>query len=109
VSRFEEAEKLVSSLTPAEKAQLLRRIAADLGEAFPGVETTPEICGGVPRIVRTRIPVWVLEQARRQGAREPDLLRAYPALRADDLATAWVFVDSHADLIEEQIVENEAA
>lgn len=54
-------------------------------------------------------PIWVLEQARRQGAREPDLLRAYPALRPDDLATAWAFVDSHADLIEEQIVENEAA
>lgn len=109
MSRFDEAEKLISSLTPVEKAQLLRRIAGDLRDSFPGVETTPEVCGGAPRIVRTRIPVWVLEQARRQGAREPDLLRAYPALRPDDLATAWAFVDSHADLIEEQIVENEAA
>jgi hypothetical protein len=26
-------------------------------------------------------------------AREPDLLRAYLALRPDDLATAWAFVD----------------
>jgi uncharacterized protein (DUF433 family) len=109
VSRFEEAEKLVSSLTQVEKAQLLRRIASDLGESFPGVETSPEVCGGAPRIVRTRIPVWLLEQARRQGARESDLLRAYPSLRADDLAAAWAFVDSHTDLIEEQIGENEAA
>jgi uncharacterized protein (DUF433 family) len=109
VSRFEEAEKLVSSLTQVEKAQLLRLIVSDLGESFPGVETSPEICGGAPRIVRTRIPVWLLEQARRQGAREPDLLHAYPSLRADDLAMAWAFVDGHADLIEAQIGENEAA
>jgi uncharacterized protein (DUF433 family) len=109
VSRFEEAERLVSSLTPVEKAQLLRQIASQLGDSFPGVEASPEVCGGAPRIVRTRIPVWLLEQARRQGAGDPDLLRAYPSLRADDLATAWAFVDSHADLIEEQIGENEAA
>jgi uncharacterized protein (DUF433 family) len=109
VSRFEEAEKLVSSLTEVEKAQLLRRIARDLRESFPGVETSPDVCGGAARIVRTRIPVWLLEQARRQGAGEPDLIRAYPSLRADDLATAWAFVDSHAELIEEQIRENGAA
>lgn len=33
---------------------------------------------------------------RKQGARAPDLLRAYPSLRADDLAMAWAFVDGHA-------------
>ena len=100
---------MVSGLTQDEKGQLLRLIASDLTGAFPGIDSTPEICGGAPRIVRTRIPVWLLEQARRQGAREPDLLRAYPTLRPDDLATAWTFVDSHPRLIEDQISENEAA
>ena len=58
--------------------------------------------------MRTRIPVWVLEQARRQGVSEADLLRSYPTLRAEDLANAWAYVRSHRDEIDRQIEENEA-
>jgi uncharacterized protein (DUF433 family) len=39
-------------------------------------------------IVRTRIPVWLLEQARSLGTSEQDLLEAYPAPRAEDLVNA---------------------
>lgn len=55
------------------------------------------MCGGEPCIVRTRIPVWVLVlvQARRLGTSEADLLRAYPTLRAEDLANAWAYERSH--------------
>ena|SRR5262245_16221767 len=106
---LQEAEKLLSVMSRAEKAQLLQRVVQDLGDAFPGVETTPGVCGGVPCIVRTRIPVWVLEQYRRQGASEVDLLRAYPLLRAEDLVNAWAYIRSHRDEIEQQIRENEAA
>lgn len=60
-------------------------------------------------IVRTRIPVWVLEQARRLGTSEAELLRSYPTLRAEDLANAWAYVRAHHDEIERQIRENEAA
>ncbi|MGA2575268.1 MAG: DUF433 domain-containing protein [Bryobacteraceae bacterium] len=66
----------------------LRKVE-DLDDAFPGVESTPGVCGGEPCIVRTRIAVWVLEQARRLGVSGEDLLRSYPALRAEDLANAW--------------------
>jgi len=38
-----------------------------------------------------------------------DLLRAYPALRAADLANAWAYVRAHRDEIEQQIRANEAA
>jgi uncharacterized protein (DUF433 family) len=37
------------------------------------------------------------------------LLRAYPTLRAEDLANAWAYYRSHRDEIEQQIVENETA
>lgn len=104
-----EAEKLLSAMTRAEKAQLLQWVVRDLGEAFPCIESKPEVCGGEPCIVRTRIPVWVLEQARRLGTTEADLLRSYPTLRAEDLTNAWAYVRSHRDEIEEQIQENEAA
>ena len=63
----------------------------------------------LPCIVRTRIPVWLLEQARRLGAAEADLLRSYPSLRAEDLVNAWAFVRAHREEIERQIAENEAA
>jgi uncharacterized protein (DUF433 family) len=59
--------------------------------------------------VRTRVPVWVLEQARRLGMRDAELLRSYPALRAEDLANAWAYVRSHREDVEREIVENEAA
>ena len=75
--------------------------------AVSGIESTPGVCGGEPRIVRTRITVWILEQARRLGSSEEDLLQAYPALRADDLTNAWAYVSSHRQEIEEQIRANE--
>jgi uncharacterized protein (DUF433 family) len=109
MSLLQEAEELLSAMTPAEKSELLRMVVRDLGDAFPGVESIPGVCGGEPCIVRTRIPVWVLEQARRLGTSEADLLRAYPTLRAQDLANAWAYVRTHRDEIEEQIRANEEA
>jgi uncharacterized protein (DUF433 family) len=74
-----------------------------------GIEATPGVCGGEPRIAGTRIPVWTLEQARRLGASEADLLRDYPGLRAADLVNAWAYVAAHGEEIERQIRENEEA
>jgi uncharacterized protein (DUF433 family) len=109
MSAFQEVEKLLTQMSRAEKAQLLQLVVRDLGEAFPGIEMSPGVSGGEPRIVRTRIPVWVLEQARRLGTSESDLLRIYPTLRAEDLANAWAYVSAHQEEIEQQIQENEAA
>ena len=104
-----EIEELLASLSRAEKAQLLQWIVHDLGDAFPGIESNPLVSGGEPRIVRTRIPVWVLVQARNLGMSEADILRSYPVLRAEDLANAWAFYRSHRDEIDGQIRDNEAA
>ena len=109
MSALQEAEKLLPSLTRAEKAQLLQWVANDIGDAFPGIESRAGVCGGEPCITRTRIPVWVLEQARRLGVSEADILRSYPTLRAEDLTHAWAFVRSHRAEIEEQIRQNEDA
>jgi len=51
-----EAVELLSAMTRAEKAQLLQHVVRDLGDAMPGIDADPGICGGEPRIVRTRIP-----------------------------------------------------
>ena len=71
------------------KAQVLQWVAHDLGTHSPGIETTPGVCGGEPCVVRTRIPVWVLVQARELGTDEASFSPAYPALPAEDLANAW--------------------
>jgi uncharacterized protein (DUF433 family) len=109
VSTLQKAEKLLTAMTRAEKALLLQWVARDLGDAFPGIESNPGICGGEPCIVRTRIPVWVLVQGKRLGKSEADLLRAYPTLRAEDLTNAWAYARSHKKDIDRQIRENEDA
>src|SRR3954462_3156654 len=109
MSKLEEAEEAVAKLSQSEKAQLLVTVVRGLGTAFPGVESNPGVCGGEPCIVRTRIPVWLLEQARRLGTSEAELLHAYPTLRAADLVNAWNYVYNHRDEVEQQIRDNEEA
>ncbi|MBI4903975.1 MAG: DUF433 domain-containing protein [Acidobacteria bacterium] len=104
-----QVEELLPVLTRAEKAQLLRMMILDLDPSFPGIESTPGVCGGEPCIVRTRIPLWVLEQARRLGTTEEQLLHSYPTLRAEDLVNAWSYARSHSAEIDQQILENETA
>lgn len=107
MSLLADAENLLSNMTRAEKAQVLQWVVKDLGDAFPDIESNPDICGGEPCIVRTRIPVWILVQARKLGTSESDLLKCYPSLRAEDLANAWAYYRVHHDEIEKQIIENE--
>src|SRR5258706_16030792 len=108
MSTFDDATRLVSSLSRGEKAQILQMVAKEIGDAYPGIESTPGVCGGEPCIVRTRIPIWLLEQARRLGTSEAELLASYPTLRAEDLANAWAYVRSHQAQIDEQIRLNES-
>ncbi|MFO7642615.1 MAG: DUF433 domain-containing protein [Candidatus Competibacteraceae bacterium] len=108
MNAIQEAHQFFANLSRAEKAQLLQWVVRDLGDAFPGIESVAGVCGGDPCIVRTRIPVWVLVQARRLGSSEADLLHAYPALHAEDLVNAWAYFRVHRDEIEQQIREHEA-
>ena len=106
---LQEIEQLLTTLTRAEKVQVLQWVVRDLGDAFPGIESNPDVCGGEPCIVRTRIPVWVLVQAQRLGTSEAELLRSYPTLRAEDLANAWAYAHAHREEVEQHIHANETA
>jgi uncharacterized protein (DUF433 family) len=74
--------------------------------SVPGIESTPDVCGGGPCIVRTRIPVWILVQSKRLGMSEADILRSYPTLRAEDFTNAWAFEQLHREEIDRQMAEN---
>jgi uncharacterized protein (DUF433 family) len=108
-TNLHDLEILIGQLSHAEKAQILQWIAQDLGGVFPGIDHSPDVLGGEARIARTRIPVWLLVQARRLGSSEADILSSYPSLRAVDLANAWAYARVHSDEIERDIAENENA
>ena len=107
-SALDSAAGLLTQLSRAEKAQLLQWTAQDVGSAWPGVESTPGVCGGEACIVRTRIPVWLLEHARRLGASEAKLLRDYPGLSAQDLVNAWAYARANRGEMDTAILANEA-
>ncbi len=102
-------EQQLLSLSPEEKVQVIQLLAQSLGSNWQGIEKTPRVCGGEARIVKTRIPVWVLVEARRLGYSEADLLASYPSITATDLANAWTYAEAHPDEIELAIERNEAA
>jgi uncharacterized protein (DUF433 family) len=109
MTALQEVERLLSQLKPAERVQVLQWVVRDIGDGLAGIESTPGVCGGEPCVVRTRIPVWVLVQARNLGTSEADLLRCYPTLRAEDLANAWAYYRAHPAEIDQQIHDNEVA
>jgi uncharacterized protein (DUF433 family) len=109
MNALQEVEKILAVMTRSEKAQLLQRVASEFDDQPAGIESTPGVCGGDPCIAGTRIPVRVLEQYRRLGSSEADLLRSFPSCRAEDLVNAWAFVRSHPTEIDRQILDNNAA
>lgn len=58
-------------------------------------------------MVGTRIPIWLLEQARRLGTTEAELLAAYPKLGTEDLTSAWAYARANVGEMDREIAENE--
>ena len=108
MTRTQEFEQRYSGMNIEDReAALLALYRVTVG-AEPGIVSIPGVCGGDPCVVRTRIPVWLLESLRRQGATDQELIAAYPSLTLPDLLNAWVFVAAHRDEIDRQIAEEDA-
>ncbi|BBD60000.1 hypothetical protein NIES2109_27930 [Nostoc sp. HK-01] len=104
-----ELENQLLALSPSEKLQAIQLLAQSLGSSWQGIEKTSGVCGGEARIANTRIPVWVLVEARRLGYSDADLLTSYPSISATNLANAWVYAKAHSDEIELVIERNQVA
>lgn len=72
----------------------------------PQIRSIPAVCGGQACIAHTRIPVYLLEEYRRLGKSNSDLLDMYPVLTASDLQAAWTYVAQHQDEIDAQIARD---
>jgi len=108
MTTLERVRALLPEMTYHEKLHLLGQIAQELNATEPGIESTPGVCGGVPCIEGSRIPVWVLVGYKNLGASEAELLQAYPTIDAENLSHAWAYYRTHKKEIDEQIAENEA-
>ncbi|NMG05650.1 DUF433 domain-containing protein [Brasilonema sp. UFV-L1] len=104
---LQKLEPELLALTPNEKAQAIQILAQSLGNPWRGIEKTPGVCGGDACISGTRIPVWMLVNARNLGISEAQLLKDYPTLSATDLANAWVYATVYPEEITTAIRENE--
>ena len=102
-------EALISKLSSTKKALLLNHISKELGDIFPGIEKTHNVCGGSACIIRTRIPVWTLVSFKKLGMSNSALLASYPTLRQQDLNNAWAYYKENKKQIDLDIKENDEA
>jgi len=84
-------------------------VKARAGGESGNIRRTSGVSGGEACVGTTRIAVWMLEEARRAGVGELDMLRDYPGLSLNDLETAWKYVDVHHGEIENAIRTNREA
>ncbi len=106
-------KELREKMSPERRARNERRVRQTLAELRDSshtnqeIESTSGVMGGVACIRQTRIPVWMLEEARRLGTSEAALLHNYPTLTTQDLSNAWDYALSHQEEIDAQIEANE--
>ncbi len=106
VLSFQEVENYVGKLSISKQAELLSFLSKNLGETYPGIEKTFNVCGGSACIIRTRIPVWTLVALKKLKANDIALLKAYPTLRQQDLGNAWAYYKANKQEIDQDIKEN---
>ena len=103
---FHQVEDLVLKMSLSKKAQLLYVISKEVSGAFPGIEKTPNVCGGSACVIRTRIPVWTLVSFKKMGMNDSHLLTSFPSLRHQDLNNVWAYYKANKKEIDKDIVEN---
>ena len=104
---LKELETQLLALNPSERAQAIQILTKTLSNGTRGITKTIGVCGGDACIDKTRIPVWLMVNWRRQGMSDAELLNLYPHLSAADLVNVWAYADAHPDEIEQAIREND--
>jgi uncharacterized protein (DUF433 family) len=105
---LEKATAFLPKMSNSEIAQLVQTATRQIAVDFPGIEKTPNVCGGSACVIRTRIPVWSIVEYRQMGIGKEKLLINFPTLRAQDLAHIWAYYDANKAEIDAEIAENNA-
>jgi uncharacterized protein (DUF433 family) len=107
MTALEEAQSAVERLSVPERQALLDWMSSEPVKVAPGIFRTPGVCGGEACIRGLRLPVWQLEETRRNGGTNAQIIEMHPNLTTDDLQRARAYVQSHRAEIETAIRENE--
>ena len=103
---FDSIRDAVLHMPKGDQMRILTLVALEVADAHAGIDFQEQVCGGSARIIRTRIPVWLLESLRRGGKTDAELLAAYPSLNAEDLANAWNYARAHREEMDREIAAN---
>ena len=105
---LEKATSFLPKMSNSEIAQLVQLASKKIAIDFPGIEKTPNVCGGSACVIRTRIPVWSIVEYMLMGIGKAKLLLNFPTLRAQDLANIWAYYEANKAEIDAEILENNA-
>jgi len=103
MSNYEHIISLLENLSREERTSLAHQLVQSLAHQFRGIVHKPNVNGGNATIIRTRIPVWTLIEAKANGASDLELLQAFPSLNAEDLVNAWHYYTNNKLAIETEI------
>lgn len=103
---LEEARSVVSRLNLEERLDLMDWLSHESVEVAPGIFRTPGVCSGEACVRHMRLPVWLLEEGRRNGFSDAQLLEAHQGLTRDDLKNARDYIASHREEIKNLIQAN---
>ncbi len=67
----------------------------------------PGVCGGSACIAGTRVPVWILANARLLGYGDQDMFERHPFITPSQLAAAWSYAEEFKFEIDEAIRLND--
>ena len=84
---LQEIEQLLARATRAEKAQVLQWIVRDLGDAFPEVESTQNVCGSERCLLR--------QMEGRQGAGRAGLMEIEHLIRYAPRAVGLMEIEKY--------------
>ncbi len=105
---LEKATAFLPKMSNSEIALLVQVASQKIAADFPGIEKTPNVCGGSACVIRTRIPVWSIVEYMLMGVGKDKLLINFPTLRSQDLANSWAYYLANTVEIETEIKENNA-
>jgi len=85
------------------------RVQIKDAEGSEPVSSAPTVMGGDACVRRTRIPIWMLVEYKRQGLSDSELLVQFPGLNAADLSASWDYYAAHSEEVDAQKARHDAA
>lgn len=72
---FDDVRDAVLDLPKGDQMRILSLVALEVADAHSGIDFQDNVCGGAARVIRTRIPIWLLESLRARARRTPNCSR----------------------------------